>query len=157
MPGFLPLSRASFILDLIVVAMAVVIPVLIYSLVAVRRDKNFEKHRFIQIGLGLVLGVAILAFEVDMRFNGWRHLAEPSPFYETLVFPALYLHLAFAIPTLFLWAYTIFMASKHRISQAGPSPTRFRHKFFGRLSAYTMILTTLTGWIFYYLAFIASY
>ncbi len=155
MTGFLPNSRGSLILDLIVVAMALVIPVMLYSLVAVRRHKNFERHRIIQISLGLILGVAILAFEVDMRWNGWRHLAEASPYFESLVFPALYVHLCFAIPTLFLWVYTIFMASKYQISRAAGGAPRFRHKTFGRLSAYSMIATTITGWIFYYLAFIA--
>jgi uncharacterized membrane protein YozB (DUF420 family) len=156
MEGFLPNSRASFILDLIVVAMALVIPVMLYSLAAVRRQRNYEKHRFIQISLGVTLGLAILAFEVDMRWNGWRHLAEASPYYQTWVFPALYIHLFFAIPTLFLWVYTIYMATRHRINQATGGRTRFEHKKYGRLSAYTMIATTITGWIFYYLAFLAS-
>lgn len=153
--GFLPGSRASLILDLIVVTMAVVLPVMIYSLLQVRRHKRYEKHRNLQIVLGVLLGIAILCFEVDMRLSGWRHLAEPSPYYETLVFPALYVHLCFAVPTLVLWSYTIFQAVRHQIISA-PSASRFRHKTFGRLSAYSMIATTLTGWIFYWFAFMAA-
>lgn len=153
--GFLPGSRASFILDLIVVAMAIILPVMIYSLFIVRRHKRYTKHRNLQIALGTVLGLAILAFEIDMRLRGWRHLAEASPYYDSLVFPALYIHLFFAVPTLGLWSYTIFQAVRHQISTR-VSPSRFKHKTFGRLSAYTMIATTLTGWIFYWLAFMAA-
>jgi uncharacterized membrane protein YozB (DUF420 family) len=153
--GFLPGSRASFTLDLIVIAMAIVLPAMIYSLLLVRRHKDYKGHRNMQIVLGVVLGLAIIAFELDMRLRGWRHLAADSPYYESLVFPALYVHLAFAIPTLVLWSYTIFQAIRYRIIASG-HPTRFRHKTFGRLSAYTMIATTLTGWIFYCLAFVAT-
>lgn len=155
--GFLPGSRANLILDVIVVAMALVIPILLYSLSAVRRQRNYNRHKTIQITLGVILGVAILLFEIDIRLNGWRHMAEASPFYDTWVFPALYVHLFFAIPTLFLWAYTLFMATRHSIIQGTGQKHRFRHKTFGRLSAYCMIATTLTGWMFYWLAFIASY
>ena len=154
MQGFLPGSRGTFVLDLIVVAMAVIIPVLFYSLFAVQKRKNYQLHRNMQIGLGIVLGVAILAFELDMRINGWRHLAEPSPYYTSLVYPALIIHLCFAVPTLFLWSYTLFMGIRHSINLSYNS-ARFSHKKFGRLSAYTMVGTTVTGWIFYWLAFIA--
>ena len=155
MSGFLPSSRASIILDLIVLAMALVIPIMLYSLAVVKRDKNYHKHRLIQISLGLTLGLAILAFEIDMRLNGWRHLAEASPFYHSLVFPALYVHLAFAVPTLFLWLYTITMALRQEITNPTRSRQRFRHKTFGRLSAFSMMGTALTGLIFYWIAFMA--
>ncbi len=155
MPGFIPSSRASFVLDLIVLAMALVVPILVLSIYRVRVWQNIALHRLIQTTLGLVLGVAIIAFEWDMRINGWRDLAEPSPYYESWVFPALILHLCFAVPTLFLWTYTIIMALKHSIDQKS-GKARFQHKKFGLLSSYSMVGTAVTGWIFYWLAFIAS-
>ena len=157
MESLFPFSRASFVLDLIVLAMGVVIPVMLYSMIAVRKHQDIKTHRTIQITLGVVLGLAIFAFEVDMRLFGWRDQAQLSPYYETWVFPALYVHLFFAIPTLVLWIYTITMAMRHRIHQIsdGTKDQRFRHKFYGKLSAYTMIATAITGWIFYYLAFVA--
>lgn len=155
MPGFLPYSRGSFILDFIVVAMALVLPVLAWSIWLVKSKKNLAFHKTIQIGLGLVLGLAIVAFELDMRINGWRHLAEPSPYYETWVFPSLLLHLCFAIPTLFLWTYTIFAGLKHSIEKSW-NKAREQHRKLGLASSYMMAGTTVTGWIFYYFAFIAS-
>lgn len=155
MSGFIPSSRGSFILDFIVVAMALVLPILIFSIWHVKYKKNLAFHRTLQIGLGSVLGIAIIAFELDMRIFGWRHLAEPSPYYETLVFPLLIIHLCFAIPTLFLWSYTIFMGIKHSIEKS-LNKARKQHKLLGTTSAYMMVGTTVTGWIFYYFAFIAS-
>ncbi len=155
MEGFVPGSRASFILDFIVLAMAAVLPVLLFSLLQVKRRQRYQTHRSIQIGLGIVLGLTILAFEVNMRLWGWRHMAEPSPYFDTWVFPALYIHLCFSIPTLILWAYTIFEATRQQI-MAAASRGRFRHRTYGRLSAYSMVATTVTGWIFYWLAFVAA-
>jgi putative membrane protein len=152
--GFLPMSRASFVLDFIAVAMAAVLPILLVSLYQVRQRRNYQLHKRIQILLGLVLGVAILVFELDMRLYGWRQFAEPSPYYTTFVIPSLIFHLIFAIPTLFLWIYTIVMALRQRIDTQSGNP-QFRHKFFGRLSAYAMIGTTLSGWLFFWLAFMA--
>jgi putative membrane protein len=152
--GFLPMSRASFILDFLVLAMAVIIPIMLVSIHLVRKHRNYQLHKRIQILLGVVLGVAILVFELDMRLYGWRQYAEASPYYTTLVMPSLIFHLIFAIPTLFLWIYTITMALRQRIdTQTGKY--RFRHKFFGRLSAYAMIGTTLSGCLFFWLAFMA--
>ncbi len=148
------MSRASFVLDFIALAMAAVIPVMLISLFQVRRRKNYTLHKRIQILLGVVLGVAILVFELDMRLYGWRQYAEASPYYDSFVIPALIIHLIFAIPTLFLWVYTITMALRHRIASESNKP-RFRHKLFGRLSAYAMLGTTLTGWLFFWLAFMA--
>lgn len=154
MEGFLPMSRASFTLDFIALAMAAVIPVMLVSLYQVKERRNYQLHKRIQILLGVVLGVAILVFELDMRIFGWRQYAEASPYYETLVIPSLIFHLIFAIPTLFLWIYTITMALRQQIdTQTGKY--RFQHKFFGRLSAYAMIGTTLSGWLFFWLAFMA--
>lgn len=155
MPGFLPSSRGSFILDFIVLAMAAVIPVLIYSIWQAKYRKNLAFHKTLQIGLGVVLGITILTFELDMRINGWRHLAKDSPYYDTFVYPALIVHLFFAIPTLFLWTYTLYAGVKHSIEKS-LSKYRIQHRKLGRLSAAFMLGTTVTGWIFYYLAFIAS-
>jgi len=155
MPGFIPLSRGSLVLDLIVVAMALVVPILLFSIYTVRHQKNLKRHRIIQTTLGIVLGLAVITFELDMRINGWRDLARPSPYYDTLVFPALIIHLLFAIPSLILWGYTIIMAYRQSI-ETNLNKGRFRHKKLGLLSSYSMVGTAITGWIFYGLAFIAS-
>ena len=54
--GFLPFSRANLLMDFVVVAMALIIPILLFSTFLVRIRKCYEIHRKIQITLGLFLG-----------------------------------------------------------------------------------------------------
>ncbi len=154
MEGFLPMSRASFMLDFIVLAMGAIVPILFLSIYLVRRKRQFALHRKIQITLGVVLGLAILAFELDMRIFGWRQYAEPSPYFQTFVFPALYVHLCFAVPTLCLWVYTLSMALRHRIATE-TNQQRIQHKRWGHWSALGMLGTSFSGCLFFWLAFMA--
>ena len=155
MPGFLPNSRGSLTLDLLVVAMGLIIPVLGLSIYRVKFKKSVQSHRVIQSILAVVLAIAVIAFELDMRLNGWRHLAEPSPYYQSLVFPALTVHLCFSIPTLLLWSCTIGLALRFAID-SNQNKARFQHRKLGWLSSLAMLGTTVTGWTFYYLAFVAA-
>lgn len=152
----LPMSRATLIMDFVVIALIILLPVLCYSIHAIRYRRNVVKHRRLQTFLGIVLGIAIIAFELDVRINGWRHLAEQSPFYDTLVFPSLFLHLIFAIPTLITWT-TVLVSSLRNFRGGNVSQSKIdRHKLLGRLSAIGLFMTSITGWIFFWLAFIAS-
>lgn len=151
--GFLPFSRANFLMDFVVLAMALIIPVMIGSVLLVRYKKDYDLHRKIQIALGSTLGLTLIIFELDVRLNGWRHLAESSPYYDSLVFPSLAVHLFFAIPTFFLWLVTIIGGIK-RYRPKEKLSTNF-HKVMGRYSAFFMTGTAVTGWIFFWLAFVA--
>ena len=153
--GFLP-TRGSVMLDLVFVVMGAVLVCLTISIVLARYWKQFRFHRTIQVVLTVLLSVAILLFEVDMRFfTNWRELAKPSPYYESgVVSTSLVIHLVFAIPTPFVWAYVIWKALTS-IRWAGDD-YRQRHRFWGRVAAGAMVMTTVTGWCFYWLAFVAS-
>ena len=97
--GFLP-TRGSFMLDFVVVAMLAVTIAMAISITLVKKLSKYGWHKAIQISFAVILLVAVLAFEVDMRFfTDWRELAEPSPFFESrVVHLALGVHLLFAIP-----------------------------------------------------------
>jgi putative membrane protein len=158
-PGFLG-TRASLMLDVVFVAMFLVLPVLAASIFIVKR-RRYARHKTIQLILGIVLLVAVMAFEVDMRFfTDWEKLAEPSPYYRTggwsTVWTALSVHLAFAIPAAFLWAYVIIQALRKFSNPPAPGPHSASHKRWGWLAVGSMVMTALTGWIFYYLAFVAT-
>ena len=80
--GFLG-TRGSLMLDVVFLAMFAIVPVLAYSIYLVRSRRRFELHKRIQITLGLVLLVAVTAFELDMRFfTDWRERAAASRFYS---------------------------------------------------------------------------
>ena len=153
--GFIPGSRASFMLDAVVVGMAVIMPVLAWSIHVVRRRKDYALHRKIQLTLGVVLLIVVSLFEVDVRIYGWRHLAEPSPYYETSLFPVLYVHLFFSVTTTLLWVYTIVGAVRRFDNPPVPNQYSSHHRRVAWASAIFMSCTAVTGWTFYWMAFVA--
>lgn len=154
MDGFIPFSRAPFVMDLLVMAMLCFLPVLGWSVYAIKVKRDFRLHRFLQIALGIILLLTIGIFEYHVRLYGWRQHAQESPYFSTWLFPFLYLHLVLATVTVIIWTYTTFQAIKDMIRQPSVKSRRL-HMIIGKASAAGMLLTTVTGWIFYYLAFVA--
>lgn len=159
--GFLG-TRASIMLDIVFLAMFAVVPVMGASIYLVKYRKQFALHKKIQIALGAVLLVAVVAFEVDMRFiSGWEDRAEPSPYYSDLwheggVNRSLGIHLVFAVSTTLLWIFVIYKALREFPSPPRPCEYSPKHIFWAKLAAIDMVMTAITGWIFYWLAFVAS-
>ena len=153
--GFLP-SRGSLMLDTVVCAMVLVLVVLAISIYLARAKGQYLAHRAIQITLAVILAVTVIAFEIDIRFfTDWRSAAEQSPYFASgLVDVSLWVHLSFAIPTPFIWAYVLFGAVR-RFQPPQPGPYSRFHRRWGWIAAVAMLMTALTGWIFYYLAFVA--
>jgi uncharacterized membrane protein YozB (DUF420 family) len=159
--GFLP-TRGSWMLDFVFVAMFCIIPVLAWSicLVRFRRAEETHKcqwHKRIQLTLAVVLLIAVTAFEVDLNLitKDWRPLAEASPYYASrIVDYSLWIHLSFAVPTPLLWIFVIVQALRRFPNPAAPCEYSSRHKMWGRIAAAAMLMTAITGWIFYWLAFV---
>lgn len=157
--GFLG-TRGSLMLDVVFLAMFLVIPVMFFSIGVAKKQGKYNLHKWLQLTLGAVLLLAVTAFEVDMRLNDWKPRAEPSPFFVKgewcAVWYSLAIHLSFAVPTLFLWIAVIVRALLLFPSPPTPGPHSKAHKFWGWIAALGMTGTAITGWIFYYLAFVAT-
>lgn len=161
--GFLG-TRGSFMLDLVFTAMFVVVPVLLYSIYLVRSKQKYELHKKIQLTLGVLLLVTVTLFETDMRINGWEARAEASPYLEIaadgsktgLVQTVLWIHLFFAVTTFALWAVVIIRAWRNFPSPVTPGAHSRWHRRWAKIAAVDMICTSLTGWTFYWLAFVAT-
>jgi multisubunit Na+/H+ antiporter MnhB subunit len=159
--GFLG-NDASLMLDVVVCALALVVPLLAFSLYTVKVRKNYVRHRTLQLTLAAVLLVAVGAFEVDMRLHGgWENIVNKTPSQPRLneeqmstVRRILYVHLVFAISTPLLWAATIALALKRFPSPPGPGAHSRLHKTLGWLSTIDITLTSVTGVAFYCAAFI---
>lgn len=156
--GFLG-NRASFMLDVVFTAMFVIVPTMAWSIYQVKYHRRYQLHKNVQLGLALVLLVAVTLFEIDVRLHGWRARAVESPFYDArwaygLVNWSLWIHLVFAVSTSVLWAYVVVQA----LRQSPIPPTREEyvrsHRFWARLAAIDMALTAVTGCTFYTLAFV---
>ncbi len=147
-------------LDVVAVAMVVVLPVLALSVYLVKVRRRYALHKKIQLTLGAVLAVTVALFEVDMRIGGWRHRAEASPYIghegsTNWVIVALSVHLCFAVTTAILWIVVIARALANFPKPPVPSAHSPWHRLFGTAAAIDMACTGVTGWIFYYLAFVA--
>jgi putative membrane protein len=159
--GFLPFGRGSLMLDVVFLAMFVVVPVLAASIYLVKYRHRYALHKMLQLTLASVLLTAVLLFELDMRVNGWEERASPSPYFDLAhkwTCPAgisLIVHLSFAVPTLLLWIYVVVQALRNFNHPPAPGPHSLWHARIGVIAAVGMVLTAVTGWVFYWLAFVA--
>ncbi|QDU37436.1 hypothetical protein Mal4_17480 [Maioricimonas rarisocia] len=159
--GFLG-NDASFMLDVVVSALVLVVPLLAYSLYTVKVSHNFVRHKNLQLLLAGVLLVAVTAFEIDMRLHGgWVNIVNKDPSQPRLdasqldeVRQILYIHLVFAVSTPLLWGVTIYLALRRFANPPVPGAHSRLHKTLGWLSTIDLTLTSVTGLWFYYVAFV---
>ena len=159
--GFLGYD-ASFMLDFVVTALVLVVPVLAASIWVVRARRGYLLHKRLQLILAGVLLVAVAAFEVDLQWvhGGWQNVVNKSPESPRLDGDALalarnvlYAHLIFAISTPIVWAVTIVLALRRFPSPPRPSPHSRMHRRLGWIATVDLALTSATGLAFYYVAF----
>ena len=162
--GFLG-YRTSFMLDFVVCALVVIVPVLVTSICLVKFGRRFAQHRRLQILLCAVLLVAVGAFEVDLQIvhGGWENVVQKSYSDDALFAqrisaaqPWLWLHLVFAVTTPILWVITIVLAWRRFPSPPEPGAHSQAHRRLGWLSTIDVTLTAITGLIFYWVAFVAK-
>ncbi len=159
MDGFLG-TRASLMLDVVALAMVVLLPVLGFSIYLVKYRRRYALHKTIQLTLGAALLVTVVLFEADMRINGWLHRAAASPYGAQKssidwVSTALYVHLFFAVSSALLWVVVIVRALRNFPSPLQPGAHSAWHRRFATLAAIDMVCTGVTGWVFYWMAFVA--
>jgi uncharacterized membrane protein YozB (DUF420 family) len=153
--GFLG-SRAPLVLDLLFLAMFVVVVVLAWSICQVKYRRRYELHKRVQVVLGIILLVAVAVFEIDIQLHGWQDRAVGSEGGEvsTVVWTSLYVHLTFAVSSVVLWPVVIVRALRNFPDPPLPGPHSAWHKRWGWIAAADMCLTAVTGWVFYWLAFV---
>lgn len=146
MNGFLG-TGAPLVVDVIVVALAAALPLLLASIVAASRGHT-RLHKTIQISLSVILALALIAFEIQISQAGWKEMAgfdaRTSDDQHHLTI-ALGVHLIFAISTPPLWIAALAATNRGRA-----------HRVLGRLAAADLTMTAITGWYWYYTAFIAT-
>ena len=159
--GFLGFD-SSLMLDVVVCALVLVVPVVIFSLYLVKVRRNYALHGLVQTVLSVVLLLVVAAFEIDMRMHGgWQKIINknadaPRLGAEALeqVRTLLWIHLAFAITTPILWGVTLTLAWKRFSRPPVPGLHSAQHKLLGWLSTVDLVLTSVTGLVFYYFAFV---
>ena len=155
MHGFIPGSRATFMIDFLVVAMAGVLPFLLFSVWQARSQLNYTLHKQMQKWLAVVLLVIVVLFEVEMRLIGWREFAASSPYFPDVVMPVLAVHVTIAVSTLLIWTITLVSALRAFARSYLVTPYAHYHRVLGWFALVGMASTAVSGWIFFYMAFIA--
>ncbi len=158
--GFLP-WRGPLMIDVIAVAMVLVLIALGWSLFSVKRRQEYERHKAIQVFLAGGLLMLLVVFEIDIQyFENWRECARASPYFDAAtgrgaVIYTLWIHLFFATTTVALWLLTILGAFRRFPTPPRPNGHSGFHARWGTVAAIDMVLTAVSGWAFYILAFVA--
>jgi putative membrane protein len=150
--GFLGFD-SSLMLDVVVCALVLVVPVIIYSLYLVKVRRNYTLHAAIQTTLAVVLLIVVVAFEVDMRLHGgWQNIVNKSPEAPRVTGEALsqvrtmlWVHLVFAVSTPLLWATSLVLAWRRFANPPQPGLHSRTHKTLGWLATLDLVLTSVTG------------
>ena len=151
--GFIPGSRASLAIDLLVTATVLTALLLAYSIFTVRVRRNYQRHRTLQIFISVLLLVVLIFFETEVRIHGWRVHAEGSAF-AAMLSPLLIIHIVIAVSAALMWIATLSLALRRFPKPPAPAAHSTVHK---RLALWTTVLTYLTassGLLFYVLAFV---
>lgn len=153
----------TFMLDFVVCALVLIVPLLLFSLWLVKVKRSYAAHMRLQLTLGIILLVAVTAFEVDVQMvhGGWENIVakqnlSPEALAEKIsaVRPWLLVHLVFAVTTPFLWIATIVLALKKFGTRPQPGLHSRAHAVLGWLSTLDITMTSVTGLLFYYVAFV---
>lgn len=154
--GFLG-TRASFMLDVIICSLVLVLPALISSIYLVRYLHRYALHKRIQLAITAALTIVVLLFELDMqRHGGFWVLAEGSAYYDSAFLKNLLrVHLTFSISTAVLWPVTALTAWRYFPSPVVPNVFAPKHKILAWITVLDMVATVVTGLMVYYFGFIA--
>jgi uncharacterized membrane protein YozB (DUF420 family) len=150
---------ASFMLDVVVCALLVVVPLLAFNIYVVRWGRNYQLHKRLQLLLAAVLLLAVGLFEIDMQWQGGVNAilakrSRPLNPEELASFRSLlFVHLFFAISTVLLWAVTVTLAWRRFPIPVQPGSHSRLHKILGWLSALDITGTAVTGLLVYYYGF----
>jgi hypothetical protein len=94
----------DWLIDLVNLSFLVIVPALLYSWAKARRDQ-FALHKKIQLTLFVILFVAVILFEADLRMRGGIFKMVASSRYAGTAFlnSLIYVHTLAAITTSLIW------------------------------------------------------
>ena len=146
-------SRADVWLDAAALGLTIVAVLLLLSIAAVRRGRT-ALHRRMQVSLACFALLIVVALEWRFRAVGWRAAAEPSRFFPLGVDVALGVHIAFACSMVVGWIGALTIGMRGWDAGSLRVAARARHRRWGWGAALATMGTTVTAWIFYFVAFV---
>ena len=154
-PGFLG-TRADILMDIVVLSFIVILPLLAWSWLIVRRDKKYSLHKRVQLTTGIVLAVVVALFEYDLKVSGgiFELTSGSSLAGTTLLNAVIYTHTLFAVAAALIWVGLIVMSLIRFDSPPKPGAFSRKHRFWGRAGMVSMMLAAATAPPLYYLGFV---
>ena len=148
-------SRADLLIEAIVIAEIVAVPVLMRAIRAARAGDH-RLHKTLQLTLAIVFAVATVALEVDIRLaGGMAHFSAGGRYEGTLLLAViLYGHLAVAAINAALW--TVFPLVSYRRFRSRLLPGAFSalHVRLGWWAVIAYALTAASGLALYVVGFV---
>lgn len=146
--------QTDILIDIVNFSFIIIVPTLIYSWIQVRKG-NYAWHKKIQLTLFIVLFIAVILFEVDLRMRGGIFkMVEQSQFAGTLLLNAtIWFHMFVSITTSLIWIGLVIFSLKKFASPPLPNSFSRTHKIWGTIGMIDMILTGITGVMLYVLGF----
>ena len=143
--GFLG-TRADFLMDVVILALIAVVPIVLYNW-RLAREGRYDRHKFLQVGLALLLGIVVGLFEYNLRLQGGIFAAtRASSFAGTVTLDFwIYFHTFFAITTIFIWLGLILLSLRRFPNPPRPGYFSGTHKRWGRIGMIWMLTTGVTA------------
>ncbi len=147
-------ARADLLIELVVLAQVLGLPVLAWSVGRARRGAH-GVHRATQIALTVVFAAAVVALEVDIRLAGGtaRFLAGGAFEGTPLLHAILYGHLAVAMLNACVWIGLPLVSVRRARRGALPGAFSRTHRRAGWLAVTTFTATSLSGVALYVVGF----
>jgi hypothetical protein len=154
--GFLG-TRADMLMDIVMLSFIVILPILIWSWRLARSEKQYQKHRRVQLILAITLLIVVGIFEYDLSKSGGIFELTSASAYAgtTLLNTAIYVHTLFAVVASIIWLGLIGLSLWRFGPNPEPGPFSRKHRAWGKAGMVTMVLAGLTSPPLYYLGFVA--
>lgn len=147
-PGFFG-TRAPMFMD-IVSLIVLFLPFLMYGIISLAKMKNYTLHAALQKTLFVVSLFVLGFFEVGVRMaGGFKAFMQESGVAHDYAVVVMVFHIFISVSTILIWITTLFRANK--MLQEGE--TR-KHRKFGYLTFFGVVMVVLTGAWVYMLLFV---
>ncbi len=152
--GFLG-SRGDVLIDLVILSFFAILPLLVISW-WYAKNKNYVHHRRLQIGLAILLVVAVGLFEIDLSLSGGVfELTRESAYSGTgLLNSIIYGHTLVAMASVLVWTPLIYLSLKRFGNPPVSGAFGHRHRFWGRTGMVLMMASGFSALPLYYLGFV---
>lgn len=148
-------SRADLLIEAVVVAELVAIPVLLRAIRAAR-EGQYGLHKALQLTLASIFAIATVALEVDIRLAGGMAYFSAGGRYEGTIFlnAVLYGHLAVAAVNAALWSVFPVVSWRRFRAQLLPGTFSALHRTLGWWAVVAYALTSGSGLLLYIVGFV---